>query len=216
MKITWLISIVTVSLSMMWFLFASTACFQRKIGLVTIVIFLIAWIPALCFVVLSFLALKSGWMPSNIFANIILTVGVIVISYVFVATFLNNSSVYGWLKESVTKDYIQTTVDEKYEYRIEIVNIFQKNSYVRLYVKDVSDGKETKLYLDIPIREIYAISGGEGSIYPEPETPPVWSNLMSTDKESIYILTTTKVFDSENEYSFIIDVTKDKVTVLSS
>ena len=210
----WLIAVGIVFVSMIWFLLGSTACFQRSIDLVTTVIFIIAWVPALCFIVFSLLAIKKNLIPNKKLFKIILTISIILISSIFTSTFINNASPYGWLKEIVDEDYMQITLDEKYEYRLEIINRFQKNSYVRVYLKEISDGEEMRLKLDIPARDIYVVSGGIDSIYPEPEIPPVWSKLIPTDNESIYILTTTDLFDNDKSYRFYVDVESNTVTMI--
>lgn len=208
-KIIWILSAITVSLSMIWFLIGSTACFQRKFDLVRTVVFLVVWLPAFSLVILSVLALKKGWFPVNVLGRIGMVVAVIVLSLIFVTTLIRNTSMYGWIKESVVKDYTQTTIDEKYEYRLELVNVFQRNSYARIYIKNIVNGEETTMPLDIPIKEKNVIIGGEGYISSETDVLLVWSKMMPSDAEDIYILTTTDFFDRESSYCFRIDM-KDK------
>ncbi len=208
-KIIWTISIIAVSLSMIWFLLGSTACFQRKVDLVSTVVFLVVWLPAFSFVILSVLIFKKGWVPVNVLSRIGLVIAVIVISLVFIITLIRHTSMYGWIKENVIKDYTQSTIDKKYEYRLELVNMFQKNSYARIYIKDIKNYEETKIPLDIPTREKSVIIGGEEYMISETDVLLVWSKLVPSETEDIYVLTTTETFDEGKIYRFQIDM-KDK------
>ena len=112
----------------------------------------------------------------------------------------------GWPGEIVLRDYMQTTADGKYEYRVEIINPFQRNGYVRLYVKELTTAEETIILLDIPIKDKAVIVGGEDYVTPGPNDLPVWSALEPTSSPSVYVLTTTGMFDREKVYSFLIDM----------
>lgn len=214
-KITWLLSIVAILMSIVWFVLASTAAFQRNFDLVSTVLLLMAGVPALLFVAASICTLKTAWMPKSLLLRILLLICIVIVALSFVTLFISNSSIIGWLKESVTKDYLQFTDDTQYEYRLEIVNLFQKNSFARLYIRNVETKEESFIRLDIPTNEMYAISGGEGYVYPEPGIPPVWTKLELTDKKDTYLLSTTEQFDRDNKYVFYIDVSKERAESLS-
>lgn len=51
-------------------------------------------------------------------------------------------STQGWLTEKITSDSLKITADNKYEYRVELINVFLINSHARLYVKVLHLGKK--------------------------------------------------------------------------
>ena len=204
-KCIWLISSIAVLLSLVWYLLCATACFQRRIDLITTVILMMVWMPALGFVIASFLGVKRGWIPRSAFLKVLLLVAVVALSVFFTSFFIRNSNVNGWLIEYVEEDYSQTTSDGKYEYRLELVNLFQRNSYARLYAKNLATGEEITIPLNIKTPNIIVIMKGKGSVYPEPETPSVWSVLTPTDTEFVYVLTTTEMLDRDEIFVFEID-----------
>ena len=212
-KIIWLISIVSVSLSMLYYLIASTAFFQRNIDLIRTVVLLVVGVPAFVFIFLSVLALKNNWFPTQFVGKISLLIVIITFSLISVTAFLRFTTPYGWIKENVLKDYTQTTIDKKYEYRLELVNLFQRNSYARIYIKNMSNDYETKISLDIPVHEKEVIIGGEGYTNSDLNIYGVWSELTPSDTKGIYVLTTTELFDRENSYCFQINIA-DKTAIL--
>ena len=192
LKSIWITAIVVISLSLMWFLLGSTAFFQRNIDIVTTFIFTYVWVPALLLIGVSILCLKKGWVPSNIFIQIGLAIGIITLSVIFSSTLFRYVNTSGWLKESVTADYTQTTPDGKYEYKLELINLFQKNSCSRLSVKDISTGNEMTIPVDIRAEEIRAIIAPD-STRTVPHIPSwVWAEMTRSGAETVYILTTTE------------------------
>ncbi|MDR2572099.1 MAG: RHS repeat-associated core domain-containing protein [Oscillospiraceae bacterium] len=97
------------------------------------------------------------------------------------------------LSENITRDWIQITDDEKYEYRIELINRFQNNSHTRLYIRNVSTGDEFIIPLDVPTSVFGSLGGDSGG-------SSMMSILTITNKENIYILTTTKIFEEAKEF----------------
>ncbi|MNJ61620.1 hypothetical protein D3C77_574180 [compost metagenome] len=77
---------------------------------------------------------------------------------------------------------MKLTDDGKYEYHLEIINLFQRNSYARLCVKDTSSGNETRIKTEIKTRKIRFLMINKDM---------VWATLDSTDVEGVYYLTTT-------------------------
>ena len=211
-KIIWLISIVSVSLSMLYYLIGSTAFFQRNIDLIRTVVLFAVGGPVFVFIILSVLALKKDWFPTQFVGKISLLIIIIIFSLISVTTLLRYTNPHGWIKENVLKDYTQTTIDNKYEYRLELVNLFQKNSFARIYIKDISNDYETKISLDIPVCEKDVIIGGEGYTNSDLNIYGVWSELTPSDTKGIYVLTTTELFDSENSYCFQINI-EDKTAI---
>lgn len=185
LKWMWIVAIAVVSLSLVWFLLGSTALFQRDIDLVTTFVFVQVWAPALILTGLSILLLKRGWMPSNIFMQIGLGLAIIILTSIFTGTLFLNVDTKGWLTEKVRSDDAQITSDGKYEYRLELINLFQRNSYARLCVKDMFTGSGMIIPIDIRIREMNAII-----ISPDEITH--WIQMKPSDIVEIYTLTTTE------------------------
>ena len=197
-KTVWIIAIIVVFISMIWFLFGTTAFFNRGIDLVMTAYYVFIWTPALLLIILSTILLKKGWIPKTVYAQVGFVIVIVFISIFF---YLNLFRVVytkeytrGWLTETVRSDWTQTTSDGFYEYKLEVINVFQRNSYARLYVKDISTDFEMTIAIDISTKNIVTI-GGVGSVYPEPSAQPVWSTLTPSNAETIYILTTTETFE---------------------
>ena len=108
----------------------------------------------------------------------------------------NSVNTNGWLTERVMTDSIQITTDGHYEYRLEIINIFQRNSYARLYLKNISNAEEKRIRLPLPIYEIKGIIRDKVNH---------WIKLEPSSKADRYILYTTEDFPLLEE-RFEIDV----------
>jgi len=61
-----------------------------------------------------------------------------------------NVNISGWFIENVETDSKQITSDHQYEYCIELVNTFQSNSSIRLYLKDMQSNEEIRMKLKLP------------------------------------------------------------------
>ncbi|GKU78189.1 hypothetical protein L3i20_v225860 [Paenibacillus sp. L3-i20] len=85
----------------------------------------------------------------------------------------------GWLEEEVTTDSLQITSDNTYEYQLELINLFQKNSHARLYLKSTSTDEEIRIPLNIPVKEIVVLFVEENYHL---------SMLEATSEADIYIL----------------------------
>lgn len=198
---------------MLYYLIGSTAFFQRNIDLIRTVVLFAVGGPVFVFIILSVLALKKDWFPTQFVGKISLLIIIIIFSLISITTLFRYTNPHGWIKENVLKDYTQTTIDNKYEYRLELVNLFQKNSFARIYIKDISNDYETKISLDIPVCEKEVIIGGEGYTNSDLNIYGVWSELTPSDTKGIYVLTTTELFDRENSYCFQINIA-DKTAIL--
>jgi hypothetical protein len=190
-KAIWIIAVIVIIASMLWFLLASTAAFQRGIDIVTTFIYVFVWIPALIFVSLSFILIKRRWYPNGIVVRTILPLAII--SVTCLLSIILFSSVHvrgytkGWLSEIVDSDYTQVTPDGKYKYRIDIINMFQNNSSARLYMENVLTGEIISFPVNIATQEIITVSKRRA----EPRVDEVWVKLDPTETENIYYLTTT-------------------------
>ena len=215
-KIIWITAVVVVSISMLWFLLGTTAFFQRGIDLVTAAYYIVAWAPALLLVGLLILLLKKGWIPNNIFLQIVLTLVIIALSVFISKTLFQNVNTTGWLTQRVMKnDVVQITADGKYEYQIELINLFQRNSSARLYVKYMATGEEITIPLDIQTRQIRAITRPAVTYSEESRLSHAWAKLTPSETENVYILTTTQELKSKIE-SFEINMETRKSRIINT
>ena len=92
----------------------------------------------------------------------------------------------GWLYDRITSDPLRLTSDGKYEYRIDLINLFQKNSKERLYLRQVSTGEERFIPLHLNSREIHGIGIPNDNDWS-------WAILCPTESAYIYDLMTTEM-----------------------
>lgn len=193
-KALWILAVLINLSGVIWFILGSTANFQRGIDLITTVIMIGLGIPSLLLIVLSVILLVRRWSPQG---GGVLGIFALIISMLLLSPPLYNSvNTSGWLTERVMTDSIQMTTDGYYEYSIEIINMFQRNSYARLYLKNVSTSEEKRIRLSLPIYEIHGI-GVEQVNY--------WVKLEPTSEADTYILQTTEDFPLLGE-RFEVDV----------
>jgi membrane-bound ClpP family serine protease len=194
MKWLWILAVIINLSGVIWFILGSTANFQRGIDLITTVIMIGLVTPSLLLIVLSVILLVKRWSSQRIG---IIGIFVLIISMLLLTPLLyKNVNTSGWLTERVMTDSMQITTDGHYEYCIEIINIFQRNSYARLYLKDITKAEEKRIRLSLPIYEIHGI-GIERVNY--------WIKLEPISKADTYILHTTEDFPLSGE-RFEIDV----------
>jgi len=184
LKFIWILALLINLFAILWFIIGSTANFQREIDVVTTVIFVYCGIPSIIIIILSVILLIKGWPPASMWgiAGVtILTVCMLLLSL----PLFKNVNTSGWLTEKITSDTLQITTDGQYEYQLELVNLFQNNSYARLYIKNVSTDGEKRIPLDLPVEEIRGLSVSKDNH---------WITLINTDVENMYILRTTEDF----------------------
>lgn len=155
LRILWILAIILCALSLIWFVLGTTANFQRPLGLVSTFRMIYLGIPAVLLIIFVTRLLLKGVLPSSAFVNV---AGVVLLLLLSVTLF-RGVNTQGWLTESVRGDIVKTTKDLQYEYKIELINIFQKNSRARLYVKSTSTGEEKRIPVQIKTNEIVAYSG---------------------------------------------------------
>lgn len=188
-KLIW-IFIIAVNLSgVVWFILGSTANFQRGIDLITTIVFITFAIPSLLLIFISIILLINKWIPTK-WWEIIIVVLMMIGMLLLTPGLYKNVDTRGWLTERVRTDTLQQTSDKQFEYCIELINLFQKNSTARLYLKNTKTLEEMRIPLDIPIKEIKGITWNNINYFVklEPTTDP-----------NIYILHTTTEFPFPNE-----------------
>jgi hypothetical protein len=197
LKVLWVVVTVFSVASLIWFILGSTSYFQRDLDILGTYILIQAWIPALVITVLSIVLLLKGWIPFNRVAYGGFFLGLILLSILSVLL-IQSVSTQGWLNEKITSDSLKITSDNKYEYRIDLINLFQKNSHARLYLKVVDTKVEKNIPIDIQTIKIMGL---------ENKKVNNWVMLVPTDVSSRYILYTTKELHIPEE-RFEIDITE--------
>lgn len=172
--------IISVS-SFVWFLLGSTAYFQRDMDIIGSFVLWFVAIPVLLCAGLYVVLLLKGWTPENragyVGISVVLLLSVF-LSVVLIQSVYNN----GWAKEKIVSDTLKLTTDGKYEYRIDLINLFQKDSHARLYLKEMSSGEELYIPIDIQTSNIEGLGVKKFNH---------WILLEPTDDSSLYILSTT-------------------------
>lgn len=183
-RAVWIFSTLIGAISIVWYLLGSTASFQRGLDLISSTIFIVLWVPALILIIFSTFLIIKGWKPKNKESYISFW---ILISFILILTIslFRGVNTSGWLHDRITSDPIRLTSDGKYEYRIDLINLFQKNSKERLYVRQVATGEESFIPLQLGSEEIHGIGIPIGNDLP-------WAILRPTEYPFIYDLITTE------------------------
>ncbi|MEC0233379.1 hypothetical protein P4H71_03300 [Paenibacillus kribbensis] len=180
-KIIWMVPIFVNIAALIWFVLGSTGGFQRGQDLIATVILMICGIPSIIIVLISLTYIRQGWAPFSgmkYIVSVLLMATLLFFSYQLV----EGTPTRGWLYDDVRSDPMRLTSDQKYEYRIDLINPFQRNSREQLHLKDVSSGME----MDIPIvirknREPYLSGSGDDW---------AWAILKPTEVQYRYKLST--------------------------
>ncbi|WP_315371603.1 hypothetical protein [Paenibacillus xylanexedens] len=182
--------------SFVWLLLGSTAYFQREMDIVGTFYLLIVGIPVLLLAILFTVFLIKGTVPTSGVHYIGICLGLI-LSLILSAILVHGVNSSGWAKEKLESDSPKITADGKYEYHIDLINLFQRNSKARLYLRNVSTGEEKFIPINIQTRKIKTLAVGKVNH---------WVLLEPTDIDSQYILYTTKDLGRLPEEKFKIDI----------
>lgn len=200
-----LVTVIIISiLSFVWFLLGSTAYFQR--GMDIIGTFYLCWvgIPVVLFALLFSILLFKRWIPTEKVGYIGICLGILLLMLLS-AALIQSVSTHGWAKEKIESDTVKITVDNKYEYRIDLINLFQRNSHARLYLKDMGSGKVIYIPVDIQTNKIIGLRVGKVNH---------WVRLEPSDIESQYMLYTTKDLGRLPEEKFKVDILSGTSSIL--
>ena len=179
MKVVWIVAILVNLSGVIWFVLGSTASFQRNMDLVSTVILVYLGVPSIILIVFSSVLLFKKWRASKWWE--VIGVLLIMIAMLLMTPHLyKNVETSGWLTERVKSDGLQVTSDHKYEYNMELVNTFQKNSSARLRLKNMETSEEMRIPLNVSTK-------GVGAIFWE----KAFGKLEVTNDRNIYLLYTT-------------------------
>ncbi|AIQ17138.1 hypothetical protein H70357_11055 [Paenibacillus sp. FSL H7-0357] len=139
--------------------------------------------PALVIVLVFIVLLIKGWNPSSLIANAFLVSGIVILFYLSISLF-QNTNIEGWLTEGIKSDDLKITTDQKYEYRLDLINMFQKNSHARLHVRNALSDEVKDIDVEISTRTIV--------VYTKKSYGTHWGYLEPTNEPDRYILNTTE------------------------
>lgn len=202
-----IIAILSNIASYIWLVLTATANFQRGLDLIgTIDVVMYATISVMTlFFTISFLVYKT--FSKGLVSNTVFISCTVVLLALTVSQFRAIEPT-GWLTERIQTHELVTTSDQQYQYRLELVNTFQSNEKVRLYLKDIHTGKESKINLAIDLGAAYAIgSSDEGWVHMEPTNQP--HQYMMTINDVLSIPKDTFLIDTAQAASIIIAQEKD-------
>ncbi|WP_409177280.1 hypothetical protein [Brevibacillus fortis] len=182
LNIIWIITVFVNLSGLIWFVLGSTANFQRDLDLISTVLLVYLGIPTIILCGLSFYLLYKKWSPTKWWEAI--GVSLLMIAMLFMTPqFYKNVDTSGWLTDKVQTDSIQQTSDHQFEYCIELINLFQKNSTARLYLKNNNTLEEVRIPLELPTKEVVGITWSSVNYF---------IKLEPTADSNIYLLTTTE------------------------
>lgn len=187
-------TIILSFLSFGWFLLV--AYIRGGMDIIGTYVFWGAGIPVVLLSALLIIFLVKRWKPTS-GADYVGLSATLVMLVLLSGSLIYNVHVHGWARETVRSDSLQITADAKYEYHIDLINVFKRNSHARLYLKDLGSGEEKHIPVDIQTRNIVVLGG---------KTINHWILLEPTDNEtSLYTLYTTEELGIPEE-KFDIDV----------
>jgi len=196
------------SLALLFWLLGITAGFQRsilQIDIVTLVFFVFAWIPIFVWTIITFIFLRGG---SNAAVPIVFLQCIFVLClFIFHLRVIRDITsieadmlfyAKGWIIENVTEGIVQISDDKKFEYRLDLINIFQRNSRARLFVRNLETKEEKNIRLPMDTRRIYGFTQSRYN---------PWIRMESTDIPYHYIVRTVGGFDQQlNAETYKIDM----------
>jgi len=196
-KIAWISITILSIVPIIWFILGSTAFFNRSLDLIATTYLVSLWVPLLLLFILSTTLLLVGWSPSNknnimplwILLLVIITLSLLVIRVVHTS---------GWLHDRIFSDPKRITSDGKYEYNTDLVNLFQKNSHERIYIRNIETGEE--LYIPVKLIDIKIHGIGIST-----DDDWAWTLMNSTDSPNQYELITTEELPVTKK-RFLIDI----------
>lgn len=178
-----LIAVILFSISsVVYFLLSSTAYLQRGMDLIGTTYLVSVCIPILIGTLILTGLLINGWSPTNGKGYVKFFLGIVLI-ILFAATLIGSVNSNGWTKQKMESDTLKMTADGAYEYRIDLINLFQRNSRARLYLKNVDSGEESYIPVNIKTRKLVSIGVGKVNH---------WVKLEPTNNSLEYILYTTQ------------------------
>jgi len=166
-----------------YFITGITAGFNRGLDILATSQVIMIWIPTLILTLVSVILSILCWHSSKAIHPVIY---IIVLISIFLSIMLITSvNPEGWLTEIVRSDTLRVTSDNQYEYKLDVINLFQKNSFARLYTKKLSTGEEKSIPIGIQTNKIIVLTTTHGQ-------DEFWILMEPTDIADKYIVETTE------------------------
>lgn len=199
-RVAWISSIILSILSLIWFVCGATAFFQRSIDLIATVILIGLGIPMLSIIILSLTLIMRRWSPTSNKRHI--SLWILILVTITLSIFLIRV-VYteGWLNDRILSDPLKVTIDGKYEYRTELVNVFQKNAQERVYLRNTETSEERYLSIELINERIHGIGIPSDDGW-------AWTNIYPTGAPDQYELITTSNLPVTTR-RFLIDISSN-------
>jgi len=152
-------AIVVSILAVIGWVLGATQGFNRGLDLMLTVALIVCVIPLSLLIVIAIVwlvkAYKDPERELSILTVLILSTLMLVLSGII--TFDRNMSA-GVIADFIYADTLRRTDDGLFEYRIELVNLFQRNATARLFVRDLTTDEEMYIPLDVPARDVGGLS----------------------------------------------------------
>lgn len=163
-------------LSFAWFLLGATAYFQRGMDIIGTTYLWGGGVPLLLLSILFLVFFIKKWAPTSTTDNVgFYTLAVL--SVLLSAALIQSVATQGWSDEKVRSDTLKMTTDGAYEYQINLINLFQRNSRAELYLKKLSTGEEQGIPIAIQTQEMITLSMGKVNN---------WARLEPTEDKMLY------------------------------
>ncbi len=180
-KILLIMTVIICVVAQIWFVLGNTANFQRSLDLIATYRFVYLLIPSILVTAFSIRALVKDRNKSDCAYYMLLSC-VVLLAY-FSFFLFKGVNKEGWLTEKVLSDSLRITADKKFEYRLDLINLFQKNSHANLHIRNLTTGEEKNIKVDLCTSKIVTIGSGDDT---------VWAVMEPSNVPERYILYTTK------------------------
>lgn len=202
-KRMFIFSTLMIGISIVWFLFGTTANFKRGIDLVTTIKFAVIWVPAILLFLVPLIIIKSRKRTAFQFL-----IWPLIIAHFFLAIQLFKSvELEGWLINGISSEPVKTTSDGLLDYRLELINLYQKNSHVRLFIHDNRTGQDIYIPIDAEASEVQREWVGEGEMWS-------WSSLSGMTDNNHWELSVWRIAPMP-QLEFLIDIKEANSTRLT-
>lgn len=147
-KIIWVVAIIINFSGVIWFFLGTTANFQRNINLEGRLGFVFLVMPSLLLTLTSIIFIVKNFQISKVTMYLI-SLPIIFMLILLTTPIIKSVDTRGWITEIVNSVPYKLTSDGRYEYRIELVNSYQRNRIQRLILKDLNTDEEISIRLNI-------------------------------------------------------------------
>ena len=192
----------------MLFLLSRTAFFQRGIDLVTTAEIIFIWFPVLAAAICLIVLLAMGNVGKSKKQTVLQIVLVCFITLVSISM-IGSVARFGLATEHISADSLSVTSDERFEYRTELVNLFQHNASIRLFIRDLETGEEHIIPLSsyIDMQTIRSLTTpGIGDYF--------FIYMYATECAGVYNLYTTRSFSIQQSWTIALNTDALETTLL--